>query len=75
MKHIIQITEKDETARNLVKLLRSLSKKNRNIDFVTEELLDDILDLHLAKRAKKNLRSAVSFNDFMAREKSRRKLT
>ena len=75
MRHIIQINEKDETARYLVKLLRSLSKKNRNIDFITEELLDDILDLHLAKKSRKHLKGAVLFKDFMTQEKMRRKLS
>ena len=75
MKHIIQITEKDETSKNLVKLLRSLSKRNENIDFVTDELLEDILDLHLAKKARRQMKSAIPFTDFVEREKKRRPLS
>ncbi len=75
MKHIIQITEKDETSKNLVKLLRTLSKRNENIDFVTDELLEDILDLHLAKKARRQIKSTLPFSDFMEREKKRRSLS
>ncbi|MDZ4847075.1 MAG: hypothetical protein SH857_16200 [Chitinophagales bacterium] len=74
MRPLIQITEKDETAKNLVKLLRTLSKKNRNIDFVTDELPEDVLDLHLAKKARRQLKAAIPFDAFMKQEKTRRKL-
>ena len=74
MKHFISISESDETSKNLIKLLQSLAKENPNIDFLNESELEDIVDLRLAKKAKKDLKKAVPFDKFLSSEKKRRKM-
>ncbi len=57
MKHIVEIDDRNSTGRHLLNLIKSLSKKNSGIDFLSEE---DKEDADLIKEIKNGAKSGIA---------------
>ena len=60
MKHIIAIDDRNALAKHLVNLLKSISKTNSSIGFLSESELEAAEDAALIKAMKQGLKSGIA---------------
>lgn len=61
MKHLVEIDDKNNTGKHLLNLIKSLSKKNSGIDFLTDEEKEDV---ELVKAMKMGAKSGMANKNF-----------
>ena len=59
MVHHIEIKDTNPDAKNLLMYLRNLAKKNKYIDFLTEQQIEDLEDKILLKKMKQARESGI----------------
>ena len=63
MKHIITIDDRSKIGKNLLDLLRTLSKTGKTVDFLSSETLEELEDETLLKLMKEGQQSGYADTD------------
>ena len=63
MKHIITIDDRSKIGKNLLDLLRTLSKTSKTVDFLSSETLEELEDETLLKLMKEGQQSGYADTD------------